>query len=494
LSNHPLLYTSLFPRMTRHFQASVSRPPESDWSKLPSARLLALFTLVLLLTSCQFTTSQSSAPPQASGGEDWPMYLHDPGRTAVSGETFLSPSNAGQLKKLWAFRTGGVIAASAAIVGGVVYVGSWDGYEYALDARTGAMKWKTFLGIDDALPDCDPPILGVSSGAEVQNGVVYVGGGDGYWYALDAKGGKILWKIFTGNLAQGHFNWSSPLLYKGYAYIGIASVGSCPNVQGQLLQVSLKTHQVVHTLNVVPNGQVGGGIWGSPAIDPTTNTIYVATGDGGPNQLWAQALLAVDATTLTVKSSWTVPPGETVHGDDDDSDFGTTPKLFQDAAGHPLIAAINKNGYLYAFNRNNLAAGPIWRTYIAFAGGEESSISSGVFGDGRFYQAGGNTLIDGKGYEAAVRALDPATGKVLWARGITGMGANAIIAPMAYINGVIMFGAGDLFEILDAATGAVLYSYDTGNPIYAAPSISHGQIFFGSTGGNLYSFGLDSPA
>ncbi len=71
-------------------------------------------------------------------------------------------------------------------MGGVVYVGSWDGYEYALDATTGRMKWKTFLGITN-VPGCYPPAAGITSGTAVQNGVVYVGGGDDYWCALDAN-------------------------------------------------------------------------------------------------------------------------------------------------------------------------------------------------------------------------------------------------------------------------------------------------------------------
>ncbi len=488
MSGHDSCYASPSHQMTRHLDKGASRLLRTGWSNIPPAQLLMMIALALLFTSCQSTTGATAqTAPQAGSGQDWPMFLHDPGRTAVSGETFLSPSNAGQLKVLWKFKTGAPIAASAAIVGGVVYVGSWDGYEYALDATTGGMKWKTFLGIDNVLPQCNPPVAGITSGAEVQNGVVYVGGGDDYWYALDANTGKILWKIFTGDIATGYYNWSSPLLYDGYAYIGTASFGDCPLVQGQLLKVSLKTHKIVQTLNFVPDGQTGGGLWSSPVLDQATNTIFAATGTGSFEQPLTQALLSIDASTLAIKSVYKVPEGQTLP---DSSDFGATPRLFQDAAGHPLLADINKDGYLYAFNRNNLAAGPIWRTYIAYTGGEYSSVSTGAFGDGRFYQAGGNTLIDGKGYEAAVRALDPATGKVLWARGITGIGTGAIIGPVAYINGVVMCGAGNIFEVFDAATGAVLYSYETGNHIYAAPSISHGQIFIGSTDGNLYSFGL----
>ncbi len=89
-------------------------------------------------------------------------------------------------------------------------------------------------------------------------------------YALDAATGSILWKVYTGDnsATAGHYNWSSPLIYNGYAYIGVASLGDCPLVQGQLLRVDLNTHQIVNIFNVVPTGQVGGGIWTSACWGP----------------------------------------------------------------------------------------------------------------------------------------------------------------------------------------------------------------------------------
>src|SRR5262249_28225697 len=151
-----------------------------------------------------------------------------------------------------------------------------------LNAANGTLLWQTYLG-STTDPNCSPTQAGVTSVATVQDGVVYVGGGDAYWYALDAATGAVLWNVFTGDnsISGGHYNCSSPLLYNGYAYIGIASLGDCPLVQGQLLQVSLSTHQVVNTFNVVPAGQIGGGIWTSPTVDPASNTLYVTTGTTG---------------------------------------------------------------------------------------------------------------------------------------------------------------------------------------------------------------------
>lgn len=469
-----------------------------------SLPLIAFSQLILHATTNtnSLTTGSKSSPSTGQGklpaGTDWPMYLDNPQRTSASDETILSPTNAGEIVKRWSFQTGAPVASSPTISGGIVYVGSWDGYEYALDELTGTLKWKTYLGQTIADPRCYPLILGVTSSAAVQNGVVYVGGGDPYWYALNAATGDVLWKVFIGDnsIPGGNYNWASPLLYNGYAYIGVASDCDVPLVQGKLLQVDLKTHQIVHTLITTPNGTLGAGIWTSPSVDATTNTIYLSSGTATvpvENQPLAQAVIAVDASTLAVKASWRVPDQDTVP----DSDFATTPTLFNDESGTPMVAAIDKNGYLYAFNRNNVGAGPLWSQNIAIAGicpvCGESSISSGAFGQHTLYIGGGyanlNSVDD---YLGSVRALDPTTGKFLWEHGADG----SIFGALAYTNGLIIDGAGDTVEVLDAATGTRLYSYQTGAQIYGAPSISHGQIFIGSNDGNVYALGLpnDPPS
>src|SRR5512132_1866496 len=52
----------------------------------------------------------------------------------------------GPLEQQWSFKTGDTIAATAAVNSNRVFIGSWDGYEYALDEATGALKWRTYLG------------------------------------------------------------------------------------------------------------------------------------------------------------------------------------------------------------------------------------------------------------------------------------------------------------------------------------------------------------
>ncbi|MEA2645642.1 MAG: hypothetical protein QOE92_725 [Chloroflexota bacterium] len=451
------------------------------WARLCCALLAACLLLV-------------AAPPggaRAATG-DWPTYLGDDARSgANAGESTLAPGNAVGLGLRWTFATGGVIAASAAVVDGVVYVGSWDGYEYALDAATGALRWKTFLGVTTGGSGCsNPHAAGISSAATVTGGVVYVGGGDAYWYALDAGTGAVLWKVFAGDnsAASGHYNWASPLIHDGYAYVGVSSLGDCPLVQGQLLQVSLSSHAVVNTFNFAPNGQVGGGIWTSPALDTASNSILLTTGTRAGTQPLSQAVVSLDATSLALKGAWTLPHEQEVV----DSDWGTTP-LLSSGGGKNLVTAVNKNGYAYTFDRDNINAGPLWRTQTAVGGDcptcGDGTVSSGATANGLLFLGGGNQVINGRGWQGAVQALDPATGAFVWQHGTS----SPVVAAMAYANGLIFDGAGATLEVLDATNGTRLYSYRTGATIYGSPAVAGGQVYAGSVDGRLYAFGLQPP-
>ena len=63
-----------------------------------------------------------------------------------------------------------------AVVDGVVYVGSGDSYLYAVDAASGELLWRYETGDN------------VGSSPAVVDGVVYFGSDDGYLYAVGARG------------------------------------------------------------------------------------------------------------------------------------------------------------------------------------------------------------------------------------------------------------------------------------------------------------------
>jgi len=110
----------------------------------------------------------------------------------------------------WKFATGNVVHASPAVSGGVVYIGSWDRYLYALDAQSGAMLWKFQTGDDTVIYNQ----VGIASSAAVAGGIVFFGCRDGHFYAVDAKSGTQLWKH------DNKMGWviASPAVLEGVVY------------------------------------------------------------------------------------------------------------------------------------------------------------------------------------------------------------------------------------------------------------------------------------
>jgi outer membrane protein assembly factor BamB len=387
--------------------------------------------------------------------------------------------------RLWNFSTGARIAASPAVVHGVAYIGSWNGYEYALNASNGALLWKTYLGIDPY----GNRSAGISSSATVSNGVLYLAGGNSSWYAVRASNGAILWNVTTGSNILGYYGWASPLIANGFAYIGLASKGDNPLVYAGLLQVSLKTHPAVHFFNTTANGTVGASIWTSPAFNAATRTVFVTTGNEGPNgSVFADSILSFNASTLHLVGSWRVPANQTIY----DGDFGATPLLFKTANGTPMVVASNKNGILYAWNQNRLSAGPVWERTLAFSSRifKVPNLGPAAWSPGHLYVGTSLTQIGGVNYSGSVRALAANSGKLLWEIPET---AGPVYAPPEYANGILAVEAGTAFQVVDASSGSVLFHFNSSGGKFQGPAaIAHGEIVVGADDGQVYGFGLKS--
>lgn len=145
-----------------------------------------------LLLLCLLTSSLSAA--------DWPTYRGDTSRSGYSAETIPN-----QLRQRWEYRLPAVpkpawptsermeydLAFQPIIVGDLVLFGSSaDDQVYALDAKTGAVRWCFFTG--------GP----VRFAPTVWKDRVFVASDDGHLYALALADGKLLWKHRGGPGAQ----------------------------------------------------------------------------------------------------------------------------------------------------------------------------------------------------------------------------------------------------------------------------------------------------
>ncbi|MCX6032436.1 MAG: PQQ-binding-like beta-propeller repeat protein [Chloroflexi bacterium] len=96
-------------------------------------------------------------------------------------------------REQWRKRTLGFIAASAAIGSdGTVYIGSFDSYFYALDGRTGRVRWKFKTG------DHIYSSAALAEDADGRTTAIYFGSTDGVFYALDPAG-RLLWSYQVGD-------------------------------------------------------------------------------------------------------------------------------------------------------------------------------------------------------------------------------------------------------------------------------------------------------
>ena len=320
---------------------------------------------------------------------------------------------------------------------------------------------------------------------------VFVGGGDGQLYALDAATGAIVWTTRLGP-SPASIVWSSPVFSNGSIYIGTSSTDDCPLIQAELLRIDAATGTVQNRFRIVPDGCDGGSLWGTPTADPATGNIYFATGNDGTcstAEPYSTAVVAARLSDLAYVSSWKVPPSQLA----EDGDFGSTPTLFQATIGgvsRLLLGVANKNGLYYAFDRTAVSAGPVWQRQIAAGGPNveqgDGSISPSAWDGTSLYVAGGRTTIRGSACAGGLRALDPATGAPRWEDCLGGIALGAVTgAP-----GVVTVAAGPRIAVVSAATGATLFTHAEpgGGDFLGGGSIADGVLYYGNSDGTLLAF------
>jgi outer membrane protein assembly factor BamB len=472
-----------------------------------TAALTGTFVAGVLSGTAHATGAHVSLRTNIVSGNDWTQYTFDPSGSSFTNETIITPANAGSLTHPsgWPVKGGGLISARPIVANNLVYWGTWDGLEHATPVPgASGTGWTTPLGVTVG------PCLtaGVASSPAVANvtfppqssptSVVYVsgggtdtaGGGFAKVYALDALTGAVIWQTPLA-AAPNAFSWSSPVFSNNHVYVGVSSLGDCPTVVGQIVELNAVTGSIEHTFTVPPKGCRGGGVWGTVTIDQQAGLLYAVTGNPNKckqNPVFGEAIVQLRASDLSVVDSWSVPNTERVT----DSDFGTVPVLFQGTvtpggALRQLVGATNKNGIFYIWDRAAIHAGPVAK--IRVANSSAQNISPASYDGTRLYVASKSTVVNGASARGAVRAFDPnKLSTPLWVTVMPGR----VFAAVASSPGLVVVGAGSWTVVLNSATGKTLATLPVLQPKAAtfdgAPTISHGVLYEGDTAGNLYAY------
>jgi outer membrane protein assembly factor BamB len=211
-----------------------------------------------------------------------------------SNDHFLHALDAVSGHELWKFQTGANVNSTPAVVGGTVYFLSLDGNAYALDAHTGKQLWKfatsgesrlNLAGIYGLLPSREvvPDVWDFYlSSPVVEDGTVYFGSGDHNVYALDARTGTLRWKFQAGDVVH-----SSPAIADGFLYVGCwdGVLYTLNAKTGQLVWKFASSVDATHFMQGIP---------GSPAVasgivvfGSRDNNIYALDAKSG-KELWRQ--------------------------------------------------------------------------------------------------------------------------------------------------------------------------------------------------------------
>lgn len=326
-------------------------------------------------------------------------------RFQTAEEAGLTLDRVHSLKLKWAFAYEGDITAFSqpTILDGNLFVGSAGGAIHDLDAATGCIRW-----MYQASGPVRTSILAVRDGSRE---VLLFGDQSGWFYALDAAGGKLLWKkqVETHDAAR---LTGSPVAYQGTVFVPVAGWEEnrasdleypCCTMRGSV--VALRVHDgstVWKTYTVDPPtetgknsagrsqfGPSGAGVWSAPTLDLKRGVLYVTTGDNysQPATKLSDAVLALEIKSGKIVWSRQLVAGDVFSGEclatsscGPDFDFGSSAMLVN-AGGRSLLVAGQKSGMVYALDPDRQGE-IVWQLRVG-KGSTNGGVLWGMAADGQ---------------------------------------------------------------------------------------------------------------
>jgi len=439
---------------------------------------------------------------------------YDNARFVPANVAGMDAKSAARLELKWALGFPSAIRARSQphIAYGAVYVGSQDGTVYALDLKTGCVRWtyQAAAEVRTAVVPMQPPVS--VKGANRPR--VYFGDVIGRMYSLDAFTGQLAWSVKLDDHPSASLTGAAAV-HEGVLYAPVSSLEEmrvldphyeCCTFRGSVVALDAWTGQrkwksytitaPLGSAGKTPRGTKvlapsGAPVFNSPTVDAERGLLYIGTGDNYSSPaddrsdavlafrlsdgklMWSRQLTAGDAWNLACavedQSSCPAERGP-------DWDLSASVLLMRKADGRDLIIAGQKSGVVYALDANRQGA-IVWRTAVG-RGGIQGGVHFGMAAHGnRIYvpisdmrdtSVSPSQPLDPKfPARPGLHALDLTGGQIIW----SALAANrcsdpscdpGISAAVTAVPGVIFAGHLDgRFRAYDSTSGAVLFEYNT---------------------------------
>lgn len=195
------------PQHTGVSSVEIANPPQSNWDgTLVSGTQVWKRNFGALDPDLEPAISaHGRAQPIIVDGVLYQGFLDNPLIEGYEGKFYAVDVRTGANFAAWGsnnpFIAGDSITGSAAVSGGVVVFGSWDGKIYALNTSNGTKRWE----FNTSQPNLNPPVMGgrIKASPIIVDGVIYVGCLNRYMYAIDLMTGALKWKYKAGGPIEG---------------------------------------------------------------------------------------------------------------------------------------------------------------------------------------------------------------------------------------------------------------------------------------------------
>jgi polyvinyl alcohol dehydrogenase (cytochrome) len=353
-----------------------------------------------------------------------------------------------QLKWAFAFPNGTSAYGQPAVVDGRVYVGSDNGFVYALSAESGCVYWSFEArgGVRTAVS------VGTIAAGGTRRTAIYFGDLKGNVYAVDASDGGLIWTRRADPHPMTRIT-GAPTLFEGRLYVPLSSLeegaGANPNYECCTFRGGVVAYDAAagtevwrtYTVPVEPKrikknasgtqlwGPSGGAIWAAPTIDPKRGLVYVATGNGytDPAPETSDAVVAFDLKTGRLRWSRQVTPNDSYvvgcganaasrencpEDEGPDFDFGNSPMLRTLPNGRSIITLGQKSGVAWGLDPDREGA-VVWQKRLG-QGSALGGMEWGSAADDQFAYFPIADTTHGPAVAGGLYALRLGTGEEVW--------------------------------------------------------------------------------